>query len=470
MNEERYHELLGRLLDDELDSTQARQLADWLPQNPDRRSDILQHLMLWDLFSQQCQRERTADAFVEACKTRIVAEADENIFVRETGKKLREAAGKTAGTEGKPAFSFIDWLRRFIPSPRWAVGIAAVLLIGLGVWLFPPVNNEPTLTVSTGTQVTLERGGRSFPAQDPLKLLPGDLLRISGSNGAAIGYGKENTHVMLNDKTELKTLAWQRGKRFELRQGKLEASVARQRPFQPMILITPQAEVRVLGTKFMLTAATNATRLEVAQGKVQLTRTSDSAVVKVAAGHYAVAAANYALAAQPLPGKLLREFWLDLSGDTLQDLIYHARYPNAPSGHDFPASFETNTNWPSAFGTRTRGYVLPPVNGDYEFRISGNGQICLWLSPDDDPINRVKISQIVFTRNRSGDEGRGTASRQESGPITLEAGRRYYIEAAHKYGSGEDRLTLTWKRPDGTQEPIPADFLAPFIVKKKGAK
>src|SRR5205823_14086112 len=138
MNEERYHELLGRLLDDELDSTQGRELADWLPQNPDRRSDVQQHLMLWDLFSQQYQVERTADAFVEACKTRIVAEADENIFVRDTERKLREAAGKTARTEGRPALSVREWLRRLLAFPRWAVGIAAVLLVGLGVWLFPP--------------------------------------------------------------------------------------------------------------------------------------------------------------------------------------------------------------------------------------------------------------------------------------------------------------------------------------------
>src|SRR5438552_14215020 len=96
MNEERYDELLGCLLDDDLNSAQGRELADWLSENPDRRSDVQQHLQLWDLFSQQCRRERAVDAFVAACKTRIAAEADENIFVRETEQKLREAAGKTA--------------------------------------------------------------------------------------------------------------------------------------------------------------------------------------------------------------------------------------------------------------------------------------------------------------------------------------------------------------------------------------
>jgi hypothetical protein len=269
----------------------------------------------------------------------------------------------------------------------------------------------------------------------------------------------------------LKLVSLARGKRFDLRQGKIEAIVARQRLFQPLLVRTPQAEARVLGTKFMLAAATNFTRLEVTEGKVKLTRFSDSASVKVGAGQGAVAATNYFLAAQPLPGKVLREFWLDLAGGTLQDLIYHPRYPNAPSGHDFPASFETNTNRPSAFGTRTRAYLLPPVTGDYEFRIAGNGQVCLWLSPDESPVERVKIGQIVFTRNRPGDPAPETNhALQESGPVPLEAGRLYFIEAAHKYGTGEDRLSVTWKRPDGTEEPIPAEFLSPFIPKKNGAK
>ena len=238
-----------------------------------------------------------------------------------------------------------------------------------------------------------------------------------------------------------------------------------------MVLMTAQAEARVLGTKFTLAAATNATRLEVTEGGVQLTRSSDNMAVKVGSGQYAVAAAGYELAAQPLPGKVLREFWLDLPGDSLQDLTYHARYPNAPSGHDFPASFETSTNWPSAFGTRTRAYLLPAVSGDYEFRVSGNGQVCLWLSLDDDPAGRVRIAQIMFTRNRPGDPGlEETRARQDSGPISLTAGGRYYIEATHKYGNGEDRLSVTWKRSDGAEEPIPAEALAPFMMAKKGAK
>src|SRR5437016_6133300 len=288
MNEGRYRELLGRLLDDELDSTQARELADWLPRNPDRRSDVQHHLQLWDLFSQQCQRERTADAFVEACKTRIVAEAGENIFVRETEQKLRDAAGKTARTEGKPALSFRDWLARFIPAPRWVVGFAAVLLVGLSTWLFALVNNEPTLALAMGTRVTLERDGRSFPAQNGLKLMPGDLLKTASNDAALITCGRENTRIVISPNSALKILSWKKGKSFDLRQGRIEATVAHQPKLRPMVWRTAQAEATVVGTELTLESATNATRLEVIEGTVKLTSLDNRQSIQLTNSQYAI--------------------------------------------------------------------------------------------------------------------------------------------------------------------------------------
>jgi hypothetical protein len=242
-----------------------------------------------------------------------------------------------------------------------------------------------------------------------------------------------------------------------------------------MILRTPQAEARVIGTRFTLTVNSNATRLDVTEGRVRFTRLSDSSSVRVDADNFAVAASNYVLAAQPLPGKVLREIWLDLPGDNVLDLRNHARFPDAPSERDFPPGFETNTNWPGAYGTRTRAYLLPPANGHYEFRLPENvrnGQIRLMLSPDDDPAGKLEICQIAFTRNRPGDESPRNLSRSqlESAPIHLDAGRRYYIEALHKFGTGEDRLAILWKRPDGVIEPIPSECLAPFKGNAKREK
>jgi hypothetical protein len=306
-----------------------------------------------------------------------------------------------------------------------------------------------------------------IPPSVGMHLQAGDVLRVSANANAAIAYAPEQTRIRLQGETELHLRSWSHGKRFTLSVGKVEVTAARQRRFKPMVLETPQAEVRVLGTEFSLLTTTNATRLEVSVGKVRLRRTRDGAPVDVSGGHFAVVAADYELAALPLPGKVLREFWLDLPGDTLQDLTRSTRYPNAPSGRDFPANLDAKTNWAGAFGTRTRGYLIPPATGDYEFRIGGNGQIGLWLSPDEDPTGKIKIGQIVFTRNRPGDPGpEATSARQESGPIPLEAGRQYYIEVVHKYNGGQEQLWVSWKRPDGSEEPIPPECLAPFALGK----
>ena len=464
MNEERYHELLGRLLDDELDSTQGRELADWLPRNPDLRSDVKHHLQLWDLFSQQCRRERTADTFVESCKTRIAAGADENIFVRETEQKLREATGKTASTEGKPALSFIDWLRRFIPSPRWVVGFAAVLLIGLSAWLFPLVNSEPTLTVAMGTRVTVERGGQSFPAENGLKLLPGDLLKTASNEGALITCGRENTRIVINPNAALNIVSWKSGKRFELRQGRIEAMVAHQPRGNPMVWRTAQAEATVVGTELTLESATNATRLEVIEGTVKLTSLDNRQSIQLTNSQYAIAIPGIELKPQRFSGGLgtiLREYWLGAEGFHVGNLTHDARYPNQPSGRDYLSSFAGPTNWGVNYGGRFRGYLHPPKTGVYIFWITANESAQLLLSSDETPGRAEMLASL--SQSAPGGEWEKYPW-QKSDPVALQAGRKYYIEALHKASNtGGDHCSVAWQPPGGKREVILGKFLSPFI-------
>src|SRR6266511_4365830 len=127
-------------------------------------------------------------------------------------------------------------------------------------------------------------------------------------------FGRESTRIDVSAGTELKLASLKRGKRSNLLSGTIQASVARQRPLWPMIVTTPNAEARVLGTRFTLTATTNRTRLDVAEGRVRFTRTSDGAAVKVGVRHYAVVATSTELAALPQTGALLREIWTGIPG------------------------------------------------------------------------------------------------------------------------------------------------------------
>ncbi|WP_133659749.1 T9SS type A sorting domain-containing protein, partial [Hymenobacter sp. UV11] len=54
---------------------------------------------------------------------------------------------------------------------------------------------------------------------------------------------------------------------------------------------------------------------------------------------------------------------------------------------------------------------------------------------------------------------------QQSAPVTLTAGQKYYVEVLHKQGWGPGYVAVAWLRPDGVrQEPIPGSSLIPFVT------
>ncbi len=348
-----------------------------------------------------------------------------------------------------------------------ALAACFVFMIGLAAWFFGPAMGRPVLAEVKGVGVSIERGTEFIPAAKGMVLQLDDVLHLGTNASATITYGAEKTRLELSAGTELKLASLARGKRFVLHEGRIEAAVARQRPWKPMILTTAQAEARVLGTKFTVTAETNATRLEVTEGNVKLTRTSDDAAVKVPAGRYAVAAVATELAALPLTGSVLREYWTNLPGDYyITFLTSHPDYPDHPSGREYLDKFEAPSHWGTNYGARIHGYLHPPKTGEYTFWIAAGDGGELFLSPDDNYLNRQQIGNAAgcapyeWTRLR----------KQQSSVITLVAGRKYYIEALHKQGKKDDHLAVAWQGPGREREVIPGKFLSPFKSQAKEKK
>ena len=88
-------------------------------------------------------------------------------------------------------------------------------------------------------------------------------------------------------------------KAIDLAGGKLMAEVAKQPENRPMKLHSQHGTATVLGTRFVLDADANRTRLDVTEGRVRL-RNVKGESVEVAAGQFAVASSTVALAATPL--------------------------------------------------------------------------------------------------------------------------------------------------------------------------
>jgi endoglucanase len=78
------------------------------------------------------------------------------------------------------------------------------------------------------------------------------------------------------------------------------------------------------------------------------------------------------------------------------------------------------------YGSRMKGWLMPPVTGDYVFWIASDDAGELWLSSDDHPENKILFSfQLWATWSpRCWTQ----YPEQKSKKITLVAGRAYYYE------------------------------------------
>lgn len=163
-------------------------------------------------------------------------------------------------------------------------------------------------------------------------------------------------------------------------------------------------------------------------------------------------------AAGTATGTVLRYYWLGIAGDFVTDLTNHPSYPNNPTAQDQLTSFEAPTDWADNYGTRVQGYIHPPVTGSYSFWIASDDYSELWLSTDHNAANKALIATVNgWTAAREWNK----YPSQQSAPVTLTAGQKYYIEALQKEGVGGDNLAVGWQLPDGTFEgPIPGSRLS----------
>ena len=188
-----------------------------------------------------------------------------------------------------------------------------------------------------------------------------------------------------------------------------------------------------------------------------------------------LAVATFANVSVPPPVfGVYRELWTGLgsaAGNTLAALTntaYNPNWPNSPN----PAftsiftDFETETNTGMSFyGQRLRTFVVPPLSGNYTFWIASADSSQLSLSADETPGHAARIAWVnTFCAPRQWTK----ETNQQSAPIPLQAGRRYYLEALVQDGTDSDNLAVRWQLPTGAnEEPMAAvtpagTWLIPF--------
>jgi hypothetical protein len=200
---------------------------------------------------------------------------------------------------------------------RWATRLAVLAaLIALAVWTMRQLGDESAdpwsrafagarLVELQGSAETQARPGEATEVQVGAEVRPGQTLRTGPDDSFAVLELPDATRLELSADTQIRLAEDdpRQGRRLILSSGLLRADVRPQPPDRPLVVVTPQAEIVVLGTCFRVAAVpATATEVETEAGTVRLTRLADGASVDVPAGSSALAAATPdPMAVRPVP-------------------------------------------------------------------------------------------------------------------------------------------------------------------------
>ena len=158
-------------------------------------------------------------------------------------------------------------------------------------------------------------------------------------------------------------------------------------------------------------------------------------------------------------GSLLREQWSNVAGSNISSIPQYT----TPTSSTTLSVFEAPDQYGNSYAARLRGYICPPQTGTYTFWVAGDDQAELYLSPDADPNRKTRIASSSGWLSWARDFTRYAG--QQSAPVQLVAGQRYYIEALHKQGWGPGFVAVAWQTPTGNgPELVPGSSLIPYAT------
>jgi hypothetical protein len=169
--------------------------------------------------------------------------------------------------------------------------------------------------------------------------------------------------------------------------------------------------------------------------------------VKDLAGNTMTANAKTAFSAFALKrGGISFETYNGIAGNAVQMLLDSPSYPARPDETEFIQAFDSRIIYRNdtheAYGGRMSGWLIPEESGDYELFIKSDDAGQLFLSPDDDPAKATLIAEETTCCGAFEESG----APETSAPITLVAGRRYFIQALWKEGGGGDFAQVAWRK------------------------
>jgi len=170
-------------------------------------------------------------------------------------------------------------------------------------------------------------------------------------------------------------------------------------------------------------------------------------------------------------GVMLVDFWSGIPGFTVPDLIASNKFYHEADMVTFKPVSDLKFD-ACYMGSRSRGYIMPPVTGDYTFWISARTSAELWLSSDliKGKYAKQRIAQIGTDLG----DGQGINPQepnlwdrfasQQSVAIHLEAGNAYFVEIDHKGGSLSDSsVSIAWACNGGNRQVVPDEAVMSYV-------
>jgi hypothetical protein len=147
------------------------------------------------------------------------------------------------------------------------------------------------------------------------------------------------------------------------------------------------------------------------------------------------------------------------------------KYPDKPDETAWLSSFDSRVTYANdsheGYGGRISGLLIPVESGQFELFIRSDDASQLFLSTDDNPANATQIAEETGCCGAFEESG----ATETSAPINLVAGKRYYIQALWKEGTGGDFCQVAWRKvgdatPSSALRPISGSVLGSLIPSK----
>ena len=295
MDNRQFEELVSRLIDEDVSSSEMEELIDLAGEDESRLSFLVEQLETSDLISQSLDELRQSSLFVAAVDSRL----GEDPFVT----RLRAALGNSgkSNNDTEQTVHQRKWLSR--DSTRAFVlltSLVIVFLLGFIAFQPPDETRVATITGLSGSlQWTGDGGVVSHELQVGDHLSGGTIEGLAPDSWFELRFTDGST-VSISGNSML-TFSETDQKHLRLREGNMTAEVTPQPKDRPMLVFTRSAMLEVLGTKFEVEAEPWSTVLNVDSGKVRLKRLSDGEEVHVAAQQRVVSSEGSILRTEPIP-------------------------------------------------------------------------------------------------------------------------------------------------------------------------